>query len=82
MSNGCVHLVVAKSMLDVVSFHRMNKLEKEVKQLKKDNVLLYGDKAIKHVEKIENRKLNEIEKHVVRLEGFSSLYRDTKIFLQ
>ena len=78
MSNGCVHLVVAKSMLDVVSFHRMNKLEKEVKQLKKDNVLLYGDKAIKHVEKIENRKLNEIEKHVVRLEGFSSLYRDTK----
>ena len=55
MSNGCVHLVVAKSMLDVVSFHRMNKLEKEVKQLKKDNVLQYGDKAIKHVEKIDNR---------------------------
>ena len=78
MFNGCVHFVVAKSMLDVVSFHRMNKLEKEVKQLKKDTVLLYGDKAIKHVEKIENRKLNEIEKHVVRLEGFSSPYQDTK----
>ena len=34
--NGCIHLVVAKAMLDVIGIHRMNELEKEVEQLKKE----------------------------------------------
>ena len=34
--NGCIHLVVAKAMLDVIGMHRMNELEKEVEQLKKE----------------------------------------------
>ena len=69
---------MAKSMLDIIGIYKMNNLEKDVEKLKKERILLHGDKAIKHVEKIENRKLNKIEKHVVMLEGFSTSYTDTK----
>ena len=34
--NGCVHLIVTKAMLDIIGMHRMNELEKEVEQLKKE----------------------------------------------
>jgi len=32
--NGCIHLIVFKSMLDIVGIHKLNELEKEVDKLK------------------------------------------------
>ena len=48
--NGCIHLIVAKSMFDIIGIHKMNNLEKDVKKLKKERILLHGDKTIKHVD--------------------------------
>ena len=34
--NGCIHFVIAKVMLDIVSIYKINTLEKDVKKLKLD----------------------------------------------
>ncbi len=32
--NGCIHLIVLKSMIDIIGIHKLNELEKEVDKLK------------------------------------------------
>jgi hypothetical protein len=31
--NGCIHLIVAKSMLDIIGMHRLKQLENKVDKL-------------------------------------------------
>ena len=31
--NGCIHLIVAKSMLDIIGMHRLQQLENKVDKL-------------------------------------------------
>ena len=47
--------------------------------ISKKKIVLYGDDAIQHVERLEGRELSPAEKVVVREEGFvSAPYKDTK----